>query len=299
MTRMAAPTRGESPPRPDASMSLLTNLMDNSLDEGYAEAAARRNGAEGSRWRPSWVLGAGLVVVGALLATAAAQVRDRAPASIEARTALAAEVNRRTEANDRLEADLDRVRAAVAVARRDTLALTGEGSRLATDLATLEAATGAAAVSGPALVVHLEDATEGEGAADGDPRTEGDAPDGRVTDRDLQTIVNELWAVGAEAVAVNDQRLTSLSAIRSAGEAILVDFRPLSPPYDVVGIGDADGMRTSFSEGFGGSYLQVLGNYGIDFTIRTRDERLPASAGLDVRYARAPGVDRDGSGSAR
>ncbi|MGH8971263.1 MAG: DUF881 domain-containing protein, partial [Actinomycetes bacterium] len=73
---MAAPTRGESPPRPDASMSLLTNLMDNSLDEGYAEAAARRTGAEGSRWRPSWVLGAGLVVVGALLATAAAQVRD-------------------------------------------------------------------------------------------------------------------------------------------------------------------------------------------------------------------------------
>ena len=47
-------------------------------------------------------------------------------------------------------------------------------------------------------------------------------------DRDLQVIVNGLWAAGAEAIAVNGQRLTACSAIRSAGEAILVDFRPLS-----------------------------------------------------------------------
>ena len=61
------------------------------------------------------------------------------------------------------------------------------------------------------------------------------AGDGRVLDRDLQELVNGLWAAGAEAVSVDGQRLTARTAIRSAGEAVLVDFRPLSPPYVVRG----------------------------------------------------------------
>ena len=67
-------------------------------------------------------------------------------------------------------------------------------------------------VTGPGMVVRLDDAPTGDGdGADVDPRTDDDA-DGRVTDRDLQTVVNEVWAAGAEAVAVNGQRLTALSA---------------------------------------------------------------------------------------
>ena len=58
---------------------------------------------------------------------------------------------------------------------------------------------------------------------------------------------------------VNGQRLTALSAIRSAGDAILVDFRPLTPPYEIVGpSASPDAMRATFVGGFGGSYLQVL-----------------------------------------
>jgi uncharacterized protein YlxW (UPF0749 family) len=98
-----------------------------------------------------------------------------------------------------------------------------------------------------------------------------------------------VWASGAEGVAVNGQRLTSLSAIRSAGQAILVDFRPLSPPYDVVAVGDSKSMQRRLVDGFGGSYLQVLNNYGIDYTVKTRGNvRLPAAAGLPVRYATVP-----------
>ena len=83
-------------------------------------------------------------------------------------------------------------------------------------------------MTGPGLVVRLDDAAGDGDGADVDPRTDVD-DSGRVTDRDLQTVVNEVWAAGAEAVAVNGQRLTALSAIRSAGDAILVDFRPLTP----------------------------------------------------------------------
>ena len=62
--------------------------------------------------------------------------------------------------------------------------------------------------------------------------------DGRVYDRDLQDVVNALWLAGAEAMSINGQRLTAATAIRSAGEAILVNSRPLSPPSLVHAIGN-------------------------------------------------------------
>lgn len=272
-------------------MSLLTSLIDNALDEGYAEAAARREAApDGTSGRNGWVLAGGLVMIGLLFATAAAQARDRAPAAAQARDALTAEIEERTAATDRLEGDLQELRASVDAAREDALGLTTTGSELAARLTDLGVVTGAAAVRGPGLVVHLQDADLEETEDGGDPRGEQTSNEGRVSDRDLQTIVNEVWAAGAEAVAINGQRLTALSAIRSAGQAILVDFRPLSPPYDLVAVGDADAMRSRLVEGFGGSYLQVLQNYGISYSVQTRDSvRLPASAGLPVRYATVPG----------
>jgi uncharacterized protein YlxW (UPF0749 family) len=234
------------------------------------------------------VLAAGLVAVGLLLATAAAQTRERADATAEARAALAAEVEDRTAANEQLERTLDTQRDAVSRERRDALRITAEGARLERTLARLESVTGAGAVRGPGMSLVLEDAPSQADGADVDPRTDDDS-DGRVTDRDLQTLVNEIWAAGAEAVAVNEQRLTSVSAIRAAGDAILVDFRPLNPPYEVRAIGP-EAMRTRFVQGFGGSYLQVLRDYGIDYAVEDRDElRLPASAGLTVRHATNPG----------
>ena len=269
-------------------MSLLTNLMDHSLDEGYAEAAARRPATAAPRdWsRPGWLLLAGLLAVGLLLSTAAAQARNRLSSTAEARSALVGEIRARSSANDTRETSLERARADVAATRRKALRLTTEGTSLAARLATLEVVTGAAPVTGPALVVHLTDAPAGDnGGADGDPRT-GSSADGRVTDRDLQTVVNEVWASGAEAVAVNGQRLTALSAIRSAGDAVLVDFRPLSPPYDIVGVGPASEMRASFVEGFGGSYLQALRDYGIGYSLSTKGSvRLAESSGVMLRYA--------------
>lgn len=268
-------------------MVLLTSLVEDSLDDGYARAAARRSqGAPAARYGRV-ILMAGLLAIGLLLATAAAQTRDRATATAQARTALASEIEDRTAANERLESSLATQRSAVSEARRAGLRITAQGSRLARTLATLEATTGAGAVQGPGMSVRLTDAAPGDTDADVDPRTSGDT-DGRVSDRDLQTVVNEVWAAGAEAVAVNEQRLTARSAIRSAGEAILVDFRPLSPPYEVQAIGPP-ALRTRFVSGFGGSYLQVLRDYGIDYSVEDRDELvLPASAGLSLRNATTP-----------
>ena len=280
-------------------MVLLTNLVEDSLDQGYARAAARRAAGEPASRSGPVFLGVGLLAVGLLLATAAVQTRERASATAEAREVLTAEIDDRSAANERLERQLERDRSAVSAARRASLRITAEGTRLARSLTLLESATGASAVVGPGMLVRLEDAPDDPADADADPRTD-DVTQGRVGDRDLQTVVNEIWAAGAEAVAVNEQRLTALSAIRAAGEAILVDFRPINPPYEVHAIGPDD-MRTRFVEGFGGSYLQVLRDYGIEFDVQPDDEvRLPASAGVAIRYAVSPSAVRsEGSGSGR
>jgi uncharacterized protein YlxW (UPF0749 family) len=168
--------------------------------------------------------------------------------------------------------------------------VTGEGVDVGRRLTRLEAATGLGDVHGPGFVLRLSDAPAGAGADGLDPRDSTAASQGRVTDRDLQTLVNQVWAAGAEAVSINGQRLTGLSAIRSAGDAVLVDFRPLSPPYSIDVIGAPDTVRTRFAEGFGGSYLQVLHDYGITYSIRAENDlTLPASAGVTIRYATARG----------
>ena len=281
-------------------MLLLTSLVEDSLDDGYARAAARRAAGEPPPRHGRALLVAGLVAVGLLLTTAAVQTRERAGATAEARDALTAEIDDRSAANDRLERQLDRERARAARERRQQLRATDEGAAVERTLTRLESVTGAGAVAGPGFVLRLDDAPSDPSGADVDPRTD-QSDDGRVSDRDLQTLVNEVWASGAEAVAVNGQRLTALSAIRSAGEAILVDFRPISPPYQVSAVGPAD-MRASFVNGFGGSYLQVLRDYGIDYAVTDEDEvSLPASAGVTVRYAvsprQMPGAPDDSSDS--
>ncbi|MGH8892011.1 MAG: DUF881 domain-containing protein [Actinomycetes bacterium] len=306
MSHVPQPPRGTSsdaPPagevgRRDASMVLLTSLVEDSLDQGYARAAARRAAGEEPSRRGRWVLTAGLLAVGLLLATAAAQTRERASSVARTRAAIATEIEQREADNGRVERLLERQRSAVSQERRSALRVTAEGLRLARSLSSLEVATGAGAVEGPGMVVRLSDAGAADDAADLDARTGTDS-EGRVSDRDLQTVVNEVWAAGAEAVAVNEQRLTALSAIRAAGEAILVDFRPLNPPYVIRAVGPP-AMRTSFVEGFGGSYLQVLRDYGIDHEVEDDDTlRLPASAGLAVRVADTPPDVRSGESPAR
>ena len=283
----AAPDRPAAVPRRDDSMLLLRRLVEDSLDEGYARAAARRDAGMPRNRTAVWVLTAGLLAVGLLLTTAFVQTRERAGSAEQARNALVAEVDARETANERTQRQLDRLRAAVQRDRREALALTGAGAELSTQLADLEAITGAGAVTGPGMTLRLEEAPADTGA-DVDPRTDV-TDDGRVTDRDLQTVVNEIWAAGAEAVAVNGQRLTALSAIRSAGDAVLVDFRPLNPPYEVTAIGDPETLRTTFVGGFGGSYLQVLQGYGITYAVEDAGRlELPASAGVSLRYAAAP-----------
>lgn len=103
----------------------------------------------------------------------------------------------------------------------------------------------------------------------------------------MQRIVNGLWQSGAEAVSINGQRLTALSAIRAAGDAILVDNKPLGPPYTVLAVGDGQRLADRFQGSSDGQYLAALReNFGIRTKITAEDEvRLPAAPSVSVRIA--------------
>ncbi|MEU3491869.1 DUF881 domain-containing protein [Kitasatospora cineracea] len=285
--------------RPDASMSLLTTVMEHSLDDGYAEAA-RARGAEGSSRLPSTakgrlVLGLGLALAAVVVTVGAVSTHAAAPVLAKERDALVSRVNDANKAADELqrqvEADRDKVERA-----QDAALQSGDDS----GAEQLAARTGTGAITGPGIKLVIDDASgSGSGGNVSDPRNTGSyGKDGRVKDHDLQYAVNGLWLAGAEAVSVNGQRLTALSAIRAAGDAILVDNRPLVPPYTVLAIGDGPRLAQAFQDNEGGRYLKIIQeSYGIRSTVSTQKSlTLPAALGVTLRVA-GPEASAEPSGS--
>ncbi|MFJ5518072.1 DUF881 domain-containing protein [Streptomyces griseoluteus] len=276
------------PRRPDASMSLITNVMDHSLDDGYAEAAARRKslgeGGLPKTLRAKLGLAGGLVLAALVVTVGASQAHVAAPVVAKERQELIDRIDRETAAADKLESGVDHLREDVGARQRAALRQSG-GSQA--DLVSL--LSGATAVHGPGVKLVVNDAKEASSGGDGtNPReSAGFSDTGRVRDRDMQRVVNGLWASGAEAVSINGQRLTALSAIRAAGDAILVDNRPLVPPYTVLAVGDGRKLSTAFQNSADGLYLHALqDNFGIRTAISAEsDVRLPAAPSVIVRTA--------------
>jgi uncharacterized protein YlxW (UPF0749 family) len=288
MSAATPPPPPRAPRRVDASMSLLTEIVQHPLDPEYAAVAARHQGGEGRPSGPATraVMMVVLAAIGLLTVAGVLALRAPSTGQTSARTALLQRIQAETAAADRLQATNSSLRLSNDRAQANVLRL-GSQSRLADQIQLLGVLSGSLAVQGPGLLISIDDAATSSPTTDADAHQQGAADQGRVQDRDLQTVVNGLWAAGAEAISINGQRLTALSAIRSAGQAILVDFRPLSPPYVISVIGDPDPMQALFANGSGGRYLRSLSdNFQIPSTInRATSLSLPASSGLTLHEA--------------
>ncbi|MGA5821594.1 DUF881 domain-containing protein [Kitasatospora sp. NPDC094028] len=267
-------------------MSLLTNVMDHGLDEGYAEAAAARGGARDSRIprtaRGLLTFGAGLALVGAVVTVGAVNAHKAEPTLAKERDALIHRINDSNGSADHLQKQVQDLRRKVDDTQQQALP-SGDG-----DAGAMAGAVGLGEVTGPGVKLVLEDAAGTGLGGNVDPRAgQGFSNSGRLRDRDLQLVVNGLWGAGAEAVSINGQRLTALSAIRAAGEAVLVDNRPLVPPYTVLAIGDGPKVLDTFEGEMAGSYLRLLQEkYGIKSTLSAQKSlTLPAAVGVTLRSA--------------
>lgn len=281
------PDEPTAPRDPAASMSLINDVIRHPLDPSYEAAAATRRAdgkatASGTR-SPLLVLV--LFLIGFGLTTSAMALRVPLGVAKKNHDGLVSRINsgqklidQRTGQITTLNSDISRL--------QESALQRGNRSAVTEQLRSAEGVTGAVAVKGPGIVLTINDAKDAGTDANGDPRTNA-SDKGRVTSTDLQVVVNGLWQAGAEAIAINGQRVTSLTAIRFAGEAILVNFRPLVPPYDIAVIGPPD-LKSAFDKNAGGTYLDTLVK-GVAIQVSSRKEssiELPAAPSVALNYAR-------------
>lgn len=259
--------------------NLLDRLIADAQADDYAlagEPGGRHVGVVG------WVA---CVAIGILLVAAFLQRQDVQPAATERR----AELTRRIEdASQRVaQAQTTAAQLRGSVSQLQQLATRGLGDDFAEQVQAVEAASGFVGLVGPGAVVTLRDGVP--------PLPKGVTEDeARVLDIDMQMVVNGLWQAGASAIAINGIRLTSVTAIRTAGEAILVDFRPLVPPYTIDAIGPAD-LAAAFERTPASAELaQLRTDYGIQSKVsQAKEVSVPAStANLPTRAEVVKGGQR-------
>lgn len=131
---------------------------------------------------------------------------------------------------------------------------------------------GTTAMEGPATVVRVADAPKDDKSKSTSFGTD------RVQDHDIQLIVNELFASGAEAVAINDNRVSVVTPIRAAGGTIVVNYRPVSSPYRIVAIG-ADRKKFEASQ-VAVNFTQWKKQFDLGYSVSTsKKEKVPAYSG--------------------
>jgi uncharacterized protein YlxW (UPF0749 family) len=233
---------------------------------------------------PSWqvTLGLALLGLGFLIAAQLASEGPRIRITSQERTPLVETALDLQAQQEALKAQILELRGAIS-----DLEAAGQGGTAVTRelndrLIQARTAAGLVALTGPGLVIQLSDS--------GLPVMEGDDErDYLVSGSDVHTVVEELWLAGAEAIAVNGERVTQATAVVDIGGSVLVNSAYLAPPYQVAVIGPEDMFeRLTRSPGFVEFIRSRAEAYGIGVDYATPDQvDLPAYAGsVSLRYGR-------------
>lgn len=243
---------------------LLARIAEQAVDDDYPLVAARRSTDPprpgGSRRARQAVFAAAVAVLAVLLTVAAVQTREAAFQVDADRTALIERIEREQTQLERAQQEVTDLTAEIERLQITSQQTSQEAVALEDRLRTLARTTGVEPVSGPGVRITITEAAEGAPATS------------QLQDSDLQRLANGLWQAGAEAVAINGQRLTTRSAIRTAEQAITVNYRSLSPPYVVTAIGDPSTLPARLLETPAGQHFTDLSSIaGIGFRVDSAD----------------------------
>jgi uncharacterized protein YlxW (UPF0749 family) len=272
--------------------SLLRSLLSEHLDPGYAAATAERT--QGKRARPRWATwswqAAAALLIALVFAAAVAQARSMAPGVKETQHVLVSSVRALEAATDALGAQRGELTTDVDNLRRSQLQGDAQGQQLLRQLDQLGFSGAATKLTGPGLTVTLTDPGVSPDLSDVSKER---IPGSRqvVLDRDLQLVVNSLWASGAEAISLGGVRIGPNVTIRQAGGAILVDNQPITSPYVAVAVGPPHAMQDAFERSSAFQRMQLLeASYGVGATVVVGDSlTVPAGSGREVKYAKPVG----------
>jgi uncharacterized protein YlxW (UPF0749 family) len=204
---------------------LFASLTDEAYASDYPPAAERTDIAP--RWWTSSVLVSAVMTL--LITAALTSTNLLAPAQRAQQNELATRVAALKQQVTLSVQENTRERAALTSLAAAQLSNSTQGRKLLAEVAAAEVSAGATAVSDAGVCIAISATARGSA---------------NVSDRDLQQLINELWRRGARVISINDIRLTARSAIRTAGSAILVSYRPLDWPYRVCAVGSTASRPT-------------------------------------------------------
>jgi uncharacterized protein YlxW (UPF0749 family) len=274
----------EAPTVPDrARTPLLTLITQESLDEDYQHVAEQRaaararqgavddDGAGGSGRRGHWVAAAVVAAFGMLVTVAGVQTSQGSAVADANRESLLHQIDQRRDQSADLQGRILRLRERN-VGLQDSLTEATDAERTtANRVERLAAQAGFGPVSGPGVVITVDDAPNGEA----------------VRAEDLALLTNGLWQAGAEAIAINGKRLTTRSALGNSGPAINLNGAPMSPPYVVSAIGDNKTLQANLLDTSTGlAFSNTADALGFRVTPKNLDDLdLPAAPLRQPRHA--------------
>jgi uncharacterized protein YlxW (UPF0749 family) len=256
---------------------LLTLITSRSLDEDYAHVARRRQAMGEPPAAPRRV-GVATVLAGAafglLLAVAGVQTARDAEVEELGRAALISQVQAKSDRLRDLQAEVADLSRSNQELSAGSTSLARQLNDLRATIERLEVRTGFSAVRGEGIRITLDNRP-------------GVDVNNEIRDEDLATLVDGLWEAGAEAIAVNDERVNVLGGIRNTNRAIYVNGNPVAAPYVVIALGDNATLQSRLQETSQGKEFLALAN-GLGFLYEVDnvdDVRLPAAPLRTLRHA--------------
>ncbi|HET8717392.1 MAG TPA: DUF881 domain-containing protein [Nocardioidaceae bacterium] len=229
-----------------------------------------------------------LVVAGGLLVTSAVNADGtdlRAGRYTDLASLVSQEKQKADNARARANALAEEVNALSSQVKDDRVQQVTDAS------AALRMPAGLDPVHGPGLTVVLTDAPES--VVDSvESSGETEVKNLFVHQQDIQAVANAMWAGGAEAMTIQNQRVISTTGIKCVGNTVRLHGYPYAPPYVITAVGDPTGMLAELSES---PYLQIYRQYAVSYQLGyevnvRQDVRLPGYEGsLELDYARPVG----------
>lgn len=280
-----AETRGGELPE-HVTTPLLTLITARSMDEDYAHVAQQRAAAGKAPTQPSrphWASVVAVAALGVMAAVVAVQTDREAEVNELSRAALVEQIESRSD-------QLRDIQSRVAELSRSNQAAASRSTKVQAQLDDIrsrvrraELNTGYAAVEGPGVRITVDNRPGAE-------------VDNEIRDEDLAILVDGLWEAGAEAIAINDQRINVLGGIRNTNRAIHVNGRPVNAPYVVQAIGDPRTLQARLLQtSQGQEWFALVNGLGFLYTAENVDDiRLPAAPERALRDVIELNADPEG-----
>ena len=208
-------------------------------------------------------LAAVIGLLGFLLVTAVLSARAAEEEQQPRRAELVGLIEQRRALVSDLDVEVEKLRIEVSKTQAAAAERSSADAAASAELASLSEMAGTVALRGRGVVVRLDNSNR-------QPASPDQAGAYLIHDADLQLVINGLFAAGAEALDVNGSRVVATTPVRAAGDTIVVNFRPLSPPYVIEAIG-ADRGRFDETE-IARRFKRWSTLFGLGYRVEEKDD---------------------------